>query len=131
LDSFYDQPRAVLVSLRLPWAIIFRASRLHLISGRQVSPFESANISVNQRLKFLYFFSNTRSSPLAARQKISFFVGDEVTSLKFLWFLKGKLETPHVVSYFFNRLLAVTLTSGIAHFHEPPSDDFLSPKRQL
>ena len=37
--------------------------------------------------------------------KISFFVGDEVTSLKFLRFLKGKLETPYVVSYFFNRLL--------------------------
>ena len=38
------------------------------------------------------------------RQIISFFVGDEVTSLKFLWFLKGKLETPHVVCYSFNRL---------------------------
>jgi hypothetical protein len=27
------------------------------------------------------------------------FVGDEVTSLKILWFLKDKLETPYVVSY--------------------------------
>jgi hypothetical protein len=35
----------------LPWATIYRASRLHLISARQVSPFESANISINQRLK--------------------------------------------------------------------------------
>ena len=26
-----------------------------------------------------------------------------MTSLKFLWFLKNKLETPYVVSYFFNR----------------------------
>jgi len=32
--------------------------------------------------------------------KILFFVGDEVTSLKFLRFLKNKLETPYVVSYF-------------------------------
>jgi len=28
-----------------------------------------------------------------------------VTSLKFPWFLKAKLETPYVVSYFLNRLL--------------------------
>ena len=34
-----------------------------------------------------------------------FFVGDEVTSLKSLRFLKGKLETPYVVSCFFNSLL--------------------------
>jgi hypothetical protein len=40
------------------------------------------------------------NSPL----KISFFVGDEVTSLKSLRFLKGKLETPYVVSCFFNSL---------------------------
>ena len=38
---------------------------------------------------------------------ISFFVGDEVTSLKLLRFLKDKLETSHVVSYFLNgRLMA-------------------------
>ena len=43
---------------------------------------------------------------LAARQKTLFFVGDEVTSLKFLGFLQYKLETPHVVSYFLNGLLA-------------------------
>ena len=35
--------------------------------------------------------------------KISFFVGDEVTSLKYLRFLKDKLEIPYVVCYFFNR----------------------------
>jgi hypothetical protein len=55
---------------------------------------------------------DTLNSPL----KNSFFVGDEVTSLKFPWFLKAKLETPYVhppqycyggrvVSYFLNRLL--------------------------
>jgi uncharacterized protein (DUF2132 family) len=39
--------------------------------------------------------------------KTSFFVEDKVTSLKFLRFLKDKIEkieTPYVVSYFFNRL---------------------------
>jgi hypothetical protein len=44
---------------------------------------------------------------LGSPLKISFFVGDEVTSLKFLRFLKDKLETPYVVSYFLNRLPAV------------------------
>ena len=32
--------------------------------------------------------------------KSDFIVGDEVTSLNILLFLKDKLETPHVVSYF-------------------------------
>ncbi len=32
------------------------------------------------------------------------YVGNEVTSLKFPWFLKAKLETPYVVSCFFNGL---------------------------
>jgi len=32
-----------------------------------------------------------------------------VTSLKFLGFLKGELETPHVVSYFFYEPLAFGL----------------------
>jgi hypothetical protein len=41
--------------------------------------------------------------PPIVQLKISFFVGDEVTSLKYLPFLKDKLETPYVVSYFFNR----------------------------
>jgi hypothetical protein len=40
-------------------------------------------------------FQLTPDSPL----KISFLVGDEVTSLKFIRFLKDKLETPYVVSY--------------------------------
>jgi hypothetical protein len=43
MDSFSDEPRAALVPLRLPWATIYRA----------YSPFESANISINQRLKLL------------------------------------------------------------------------------
>jgi len=34
------------------------------------------------------------------RHTISYFVGDEVTSLKFLRQLTDELETPHVVSYF-------------------------------
>ena len=37
------------------------------------------------------------------------FVGDEVTSLKFLRFLKGELETPYVVSYSISRLLKAQL----------------------
>jgi hypothetical protein len=58
-----------------------------------------------------------------------------VTSLKFLRFLKGELETPHVVSYFGE------IYAGRAHWvpqdlgqgkqlfkNEPQSDDFLSPK---
>jgi hypothetical protein len=40
-------------------------------------------------------FQLTPDSPL----KISFLVGDEVTSLKFIRFFKDKLETPYVVSY--------------------------------
>ena len=63
---------------------------------------------------------------------ISFFVGDEVTSLKLLRFLKDKLETSHVVSYFLNgRLMAkfaaktakrfvtvgVYMKMNPAHFH--------------
>jgi hypothetical protein len=49
---------------------------------------------------FWHRAKNIVCSPL----KNSFFVGDEVTSLKFPWFLKAKLETPYVVSYFLNRL---------------------------
>ena len=45
------------------------------------------------------------TSPLDST--ISLRAGDEVTSLKFLRFLKGELETPHVVSCFLNgRLMA-------------------------
>jgi hypothetical protein len=47
--------------------------------------------------------------------KISFFVGDEVTSLKFLRFLKDKLETPYVVSYFFNRRLTCEVEIRATH----------------
>jgi hypothetical protein len=58
------------------------------------------------RWSFEFFYTGcyryvAPNSPL----KIFFFVGDEVTSLNFLQFLKDKLETPYVVSYFFNRLL--------------------------
>ena len=42
-----------------------------------------------------------RAKMVSSPFKIFFFVGDEVTSLKFSWFLKAKLETPYVVSYFF------------------------------
>ena len=53
--------------------------------------------------------------------KISFFVGDEVCrgvafdaktgdESQILRFLKDKLETPYVVSYFFNRLLRAALS---------------------
>jgi hypothetical protein len=56
---------------------------------------------------------------------ISFFVGDEacrvvafarrpVTSPKFLRFLKDKLETPYVVSCFFNGLLTANFAAKTA-----------------
>jgi hypothetical protein len=45
---------------------------------------------------------------------ISFCVGDEVTSLTFLRFLKDKLETPYVVSYFFNGLLTSNFAAKTA-----------------
>jgi prepilin-type N-terminal cleavage/methylation domain-containing protein/prepilin-type processing-associated H-X9-DG protein len=45
---------------------------------------------------------------------ISFCVGDEVTSLKFLRFLKDKLETPYVVSYFLNKLLTANFATKTA-----------------
>ena len=63
---------------------------------------------------------------------ISFFVGDEVTSLKLLRFLKDKLETSHGGSYFLNGRLTANfaakttkrfVTVGVymkmnpAHFH--------------
>jgi hypothetical protein len=51
----------------------------------------------------------------------NFFVGDEVTSLKLLWFLKDELETPYVVSYFFNRRLAPLRLGVLAVKRLPPS----------
>ena len=45
---------------------------------------------------------------------ISFFVGDEVTSLKLLWFLKDKLETSHVVSYFLNGRITANFAAKTA-----------------
>ena len=45
---------------------------------------------------------------------ISFCVGDEVTSLKFLRFPKNKLETPYVVSCFFNGLLTANFAAKTA-----------------
>ncbi len=38
---------------------------------------------------------------LTVRSKTHALVGDEVTSLEFPQILKGKSETPYVVSYFF------------------------------
>jgi hypothetical protein len=45
--------------------------------------------------------------PVNSPLKIFLFVGDDVRSLKYLRFLKAKLETPYVVSYFFNKLLTM------------------------
>ena len=77
------------------------------IGGEYAAPTELAmlggvgatKISLLTELKRLF-----RKPMVVGSLEISFFVGDEVTSLKFLRFLKGKLETPYVVSYFFNRL---------------------------
>ena len=45
---------------------------------------------------------------------ISFSIGDEVTSLKFLRSLKDKLETPYIVSCFFNGLLTANFAAETA-----------------
>jgi hypothetical protein len=45
--------------------------------------------------------------PVKSPLKIFLFVGDDVRSLKYPRFLKAKLETPYVVSYFFNKLLTL------------------------
>ena len=44
--------------------------------------------------------------PLAVRLIIPWMVGDEVTRRKFSQLFPGKLESPDVVSYFMNGLLA-------------------------
>jgi hypothetical protein len=62
--------------------------------------------------------SATQSGPHSSPFKKSFLVGDEVTSLKFLRFLKNKSETPYVVSYFFNGLIDGVLAEQLFNAQE-------------
>ena len=68
---------------------------------------------------------------LAARQKTVFFVGDEVTSLNFLRFLRDQSETLYVVSYFLNRLLTSLYSVIDAHDATEQIDDANLRQRHL